>query len=179
MPVSLTLDFDAPATPVLRRLRDQFERAREASTYRRDVVARVPELRAKRQRQGAPVFDLVVAVDNPDASLDLPSEASLLVAVDPSGTSCRWVFDRQALDATFVNQMQRQWQHVIDQAQQEGSETPFRDITLLTPADRQTLLVEWNDTAQDYERERGVHEFFEAQAPARRRRPPSSSRKTR
>jgi amino acid adenylation domain-containing protein len=38
-----------------------------------------------------------------------------------------------------------------------------RDLTLVTPAERQQLLVEWNDTGTDYHAEECVHELFEAQ----------------
>ncbi|MEJ0090102.1 MAG: amino acid adenylation domain-containing protein [Limisphaerales bacterium] len=41
---------------------------------------------------------------------------------------------------------------------------PGRTVNLSTKAQRQQLLVEWNDTASDYPRDRCVHELFEEQA---------------
>ena len=38
------------------------------------------------------------------------------------------------------------------------------ELPLLTEAERQQLLVEWNDTAADYPGDRCVHQLFEAQA---------------
>ena len=38
------------------------------------------------------------------------------------------------------------------------------DVPLLTRAERNQVLVEWNDTALDYPRDRCMHELFEAQA---------------
>jgi amino acid adenylation domain-containing protein len=39
-----------------------------------------------------------------------------------------------------------------------------RDLTLVTPAERQQLLVEWNGTATNYHGSECVHELFEAQS---------------
>src|SRR5262249_34316166 len=38
------------------------------------------------------------------------------------------------------------------------------ELDLLTEAERERLLVEWNQTRRDYPDERGVHELFEQQA---------------
>ncbi len=43
-------------------------------------------------------------------------------------------------------------------------ETPVGELPLLTPAEHQRLLVQWNDTAADYPREQCVHQLFEQQA---------------
>ncbi|MGI9305337.1 MAG: condensation domain-containing protein, partial [Gammaproteobacteria bacterium] len=40
-------------------------------------------------------------------------------------------------------------------------------LNILPPAERQRLLIEFNDTATDYARDRLIHELFEAQAEAR------------
>ena len=40
---------------------------------------------------------------------------------------------------------------------------PISTLSLLTEAERQQLLVEWNDTAAEYPQDRCVHELFEAQ----------------
>ena len=37
------------------------------------------------------------------------------------------------------------------------------DLPLLTEAEKQQLLVEWNDTKTDYPKDKCIHELFEAQ----------------
>ena len=47
---------------------------------------------------------------------------------------------------------------IVDNPEQRIGELP-----LLTEAERHQLLVEWNDTAADYPRDRCIHQLFEAQ----------------
>ena len=48
-----------------------------------------------------------------------------------------------------------------------GAESTLAEIGLATPAERQQVLFEWNDTAREYPRGRCVHELFAEQARAR------------
>jgi natural product biosynthesis luciferase-like monooxygenase protein len=173
VPVSVSLDPSAPAAQALRAARDRLARVRDKATYPRDVWSRYPVLREQYEQHGAPVFDVVVAEGSAakragveeGAALrrELPPGTRLLVAIDPSGAQCQWVYDAKAIDPVYVDHMQRQLQHVIDQAL-GADDKALRDLDLLTPAGRERLLEAWNDTARDYERERGVHQFVEAQA---------------
>jgi amino acid adenylation domain-containing protein len=43
-------------------------------------------------------------------------------------------------------------------------ERRISELPLLTEAERRRLLIEWNDTARDYPKDKCVHELFEAQA---------------
>ena len=42
------------------------------------------------------------------------------------------------------------------------ADQPIGALPLLTQAERQQLLVEWNDTATDYPRDQCLHQLFEA-----------------
>jgi len=53
---------------------------------------------------------------------------------------------------------QRILEGIVDNPDRRMSELP-----LLTEAERHTLLVEWNDTATDYPRDKCIHELFEEQ----------------
>ena len=173
VPASMTLDPSASAAQALRAARDGLARVREKGTYRRDVWSRYPSLRESYRQHGAPVFDVVLAArsaaeragveDGAAPRPELPPGSRLLVAVGPSGTQCRWVYNATALDPGYIDDMQRQLQHVIDQAV-DADDTALCDLDLLSPAGRERLLDGWNDTARAYEQERGVHQFFEAQA---------------
>jgi len=163
VPAQFGLDPAEPVSQALRSLQGQLAQIKEKGTYCRDVFARYPALRDWYQQRGTPTFDLVLAEDDEEVHSELPAGSRLLVAADPSGERCRWVYDAQAIDSVYIEHMQRQLQHVIDQMV-EAEDASLHAVELLTSEVRQTLLEDWNDTTQDYEREWGIHQFVEAQA---------------
>ena len=50
------------------------------------------------------------------------------------------------------------------EALEQAPQTPIRTIDILPQDERHRLLVEWNDTAVDYPKDRLLHELFEDQA---------------
>ena len=50
------------------------------------------------------------------------------------------------------------------EALEQAPQTPMRTIDILPQDERHRLLVEWNDTAVDYPKDRLLHELFEDQA---------------
>ncbi len=72
-------------------------------------------------------------------------------------------YERSVYEREWV---ERFWKH-YEQALRSGTEEQLRavaQLTLLTEGEREQLLVEWNQTAREYPRERCVHELFEEQA---------------
>jgi non-ribosomal peptide synthetase component F len=45
----------------------------------------------------------------------------------------------------------------------EDADCPVSRLNLMSPAERNQVLVEWNDTARDYPRDRCIHDLFEEQ----------------
>ena len=50
------------------------------------------------------------------------------------------------------------------QAMPACAQVPLADLPVLSDAERQQVLVDWNATARDYAHDRCIHEFFELQA---------------
>lgn len=46
----------------------------------------------------------------------------------------------------------------------ENADCPVNRLNLMPPAERHQVLVEWNDTAKDYPRDRCIHDLFSEQA---------------
>ncbi|MFE8647276.1 AMP-binding protein, partial [Sphingomonas sp. NCPPB 2930] len=62
-----------------------------------------------------------------------------------------------------VEMMRRRFERLLHAVLADGGAQPVAALALLDPAEREQVLVRWNDTAQDYPRELCVHQRFEAQ----------------
>ncbi len=86
-----------------------------------------------------------------------------LAAFDGAALRLRVDFDRSRLDDgaawRMLGHLQTLFEAIVADPEQRVGELP-----LLTESERHQLLVEWNDTAADYPRDRCLHQLFEAQA---------------
>ncbi|MCB2250910.1 non-ribosomal peptide synthase/polyketide synthase [Pseudomonas chlororaphis] len=69
-------------------------------------------------------------------------------------------------DAATAERLLHHWQNLLRAVVGQAS-ARLDDLALLSAAQRQQLLQDWNATATAYPREQGVHQLFEAQALAR------------
>jgi amino acid adenylation domain-containing protein len=85
-----------------------------------------------------------------------------LSAVDAAGEiSISFLYNTDLFDASTIARMSGHFRALLDGMTSDPSR-PLADLQLLTEAERQQMLVEWNDTVKTYD-QRAVHELFEAQ----------------
>jgi amino acid adenylation domain-containing protein len=74
------------------------------------------------------------------------------------------VFDYNAavFDLPYVNHLAEQFQTLLDAAL-ANPETSVAELEIVSAAERQQIVVEWNNTARDYELDQPVHQLFEQQ----------------
>ncbi len=143
-----------------------FERLVEELTPTRDL-SRNPLFQASFNLQHVPGASLVldgvtvghVPLDSQAAKFDL----TLSVYESPAGLHASWNYATDLFDAATITRMARHFQRLLETIVADP-EQRIGQIPLLTKAERHQLLVEWNDTAGDYPRDRCVHQLFEAQA---------------
>ena len=139
----------------------------------------VEELRPERSTSHAPLFQVMFALDNTSAGelelagvgveeldaetgtakLDLRMEAR----ETPEGLSFSIRYSTDLFDATRIKRMLAHYRNLLEGIVAD----PARRISalpLLTVGERRQLLVEWNDTAREYPREKCLHQLFEEQA---------------
>ena len=89
----------------------------------------------------------------------------LNVIFEKTGEGLSGIFEyrKSAMSADAVERMAGHLKHLLWQIV-SGLEARIGELELLTPQERQTLLIEWNRTQTPYESDRCVHELFEAQA---------------
>jgi len=86
-----------------------------------------------------------------------------LAVFDGAVLRLRLDFDHSRIDEAAAGRMLGHLQTLFE-AIAAHPEQRVGELPLLTESERRQLLVEWNDTAADYPRDRCLHQLFEAQA---------------
>ncbi|MEH2041206.1 non-ribosomal peptide synthetase [Nostoc sp.] len=99
-----------------------------------------------------------LVVDNGTAKFDL----TLDLSETPNGI-VGWVeYNTDLFDATTIERMVGHFQTLLEGIV-NNPEQRLADLPLLTPKEEQQILVEWNDTQQEYPQETCLHQLFVAQ----------------
>ncbi|MEC5271177.1 non-ribosomal peptide synthetase [Caldifermentibacillus hisashii] len=72
------------------------------------------------------------------------------------------MFDRSKFDEDTIHRISGQLTYVLDQIAKNPNVT-ISSIQFLTEKETKQILVDWNDTAGEYPREKTIHELFEEQ----------------
>ncbi|MCA1633792.1 MAG: amino acid adenylation domain-containing protein, partial [Acidobacteria bacterium] len=100
-----------------------------------------------------------IEAKNPRANFDL----TLWMWETPTGLGGAIEYNTDLFDQTTVARMVEHFQTLLEGAVANPEERVGR-LPLLREWERRRLLVEWNDTAAPYERDRCIHELIEEQA---------------
>nr|QEO74045.1 condensation domain-containing protein [uncultured bacterium] len=139
----------------------------------------VEELQPERDLSRTPLFQVVFSLQNaPQAPLELPGVTLQLLGTDSGTSQFDWVvnmwdtedglvarltYNTDLFDAATVERLLQHFECVLDSIVANPDEH-ISALPLLTAADQQQLLVEWNHTAAEYPGERCIHDLFAAQA---------------
>ncbi|HLF26569.1 MAG TPA: amino acid adenylation domain-containing protein, partial [Anaerolineae bacterium] len=164
-------------------VRELVRRVREgvlAATAHQDVpFERVVEhLQPVRQLDRSPVFQVLLGLQNvPGAVLELPGvqvealavetgaaafDLTLLLEERAGGLRGVVEYSTDLFEATTIARLVEHFQVVLE-GMVADPEQRLAQLPLLTEAERQQVLVEWNDTAVDYPHDGCIHRLFEAQ----------------
>jgi len=130
------------------------EAARDKGTFLRDLLLREP---------GLPVGDELVERLLPvgvSVGGAVPPGALVWLELDDAAVALRWDSGRLAGDdaEAMASSLASCLEASLDDPTAEWTNLP-----LLTPAERRTVLEEWNDTAAPWDEGHCIHELFEAQ----------------
>ena len=177
---TLVLRSDLSGNP---RFRDLLARVRETAL---DAYAHqelpfeklVEELSPERDMSRNPLIQVMFALQNvPHAELTLPGlettrldldtttakfDLTLSLTEQPEGLSGVIEYATDLFDATTIARLAGHFTTLLEGTVADP-ETPIAELPLLTAAEREQLLVQWNDTAVDYPRDRCIHQLFEQQ----------------
>jgi amino acid adenylation domain-containing protein len=138
----------------------------------------VEELNLTRDLSRNPLFQVMFALQNaPLRALELPGlslspvegdsetahfDLTLQIVDTEQGLTAAFVYNTDLFEAATIARMLGNFQTLLE-AIVADPEQRLSDFPLLTEAERQQLLVEWNDTKTDNPQDLCIHQLFEAQ----------------
>ncbi len=136
----------------------------------------VKELQPERNLSQNPFFQVLLSLEPPLfthpsgwtlTQMDVETETTkfdLTLELDdrPEGLIGRFEYSTDLFDAATIARMAGHWQTLLEGIVMDPTRR-LSDLPILTEAERQLLLVEWNNTAIDYPLNLCLHELFEAQ----------------
>ncbi len=138
----------------------------------------VEELQPERDLAHTPLFQVMIVLDTPLSAIDLPGLQVRQIELTPPAPKfdlilflrqrgeelvASWEYSTARLDGESVRRMAESFVTLLQNAMVDP-EQRIADLELLTRAERQRLLVEWNDTSSNCNQEMCLHELFEVQA---------------
>jgi amino acid adenylation domain-containing protein len=166
VPLRIKVDPTWSGAQVEQAIRQQIEGTRRHRTYGRDVVARYPALRERPElHTDAPLplgLRCLPCTEEAHEPHALPGSTLTLDIAQSSG-DIRWRYDPAHFEASSIDQIDEQFR-VFCAAMLEHPEHRLADMPLISAAQQQRMLVEWNATQRDYPADACLHELFADQA---------------
>jgi len=160
VPVSLAVDFEAPASEWLAQAGARLAAARKRTSFARDVIARQPGLASL--RDGAAHFQLPwVVAQGSLAPADAAARGRELTLVVPEGAASASL-ESSVLPRAALERLARQL-GVLLEGIAAHPELPIGRVSLLASDERRRVLVDWNATQRALPGEACVHRLFEQQ----------------
>ncbi|PSB55843.1 non-ribosomal peptide synthetase, partial [Chamaesiphon polymorphus] len=138
----------------------------------------VEALKPQRSLSHSPLFQVMFVLQNaPMDDLTLPGitlsyldrdstiakfDLTLSMSETPEGLVGDWEYNTDLFDAATIDRMAGHFHNLL-LAIVSNPQQPVDELPLLTPSERQQLLVEWNQTASQYADDKCIHHLFEAQ----------------
>jgi amino acid adenylation domain-containing protein/non-ribosomal peptide synthase protein (TIGR01720 family)/FkbM family methyltransferase len=175
MPVRVQIPFDGSLSSWLQKLQDK-----QSELQKHEHIALVQIQEWSEVPYGMPLFEsvlillnypLTTALQKDNRSLGIEdlswfeqTNYPLTMQVTPGRELLLKVaYDHGRFDAPTIERILGHFQVVLEAIGTE-SETSLADVSVLTEAERQQVLLKWNDTQRDYTAHQCLHELFEEQA---------------
>jgi amino acid adenylation domain-containing protein len=174
LPVRVRIPPEQKLVPWLEELREQHIAVRDHEQTPLGHVVRWSDV-----PRGTPLFESIVVFDYARLNTRLrqqgeswlsrelrviedPAFAMVLHAYSEAELLLRMLYDRRRFDDATIERMLGHLKTLLE-GMAENLDRPLADLPILTAAERHQLLVEWNDTATDYPKDKCLHELFETQ----------------
>src|SRR6185503_13195307 len=188
---TLVLRTDLSGNPTFRELLGRVKETALAAYAHQDLPFEklVEELQPQRNLSYSPLFQVMFSLQNaPNAAPEPPAETALTLqpvgaknltakfdltlTIQGSEQSLGGVieYNSDLFDASTISRLASHFQTLVSGIAANADQR-ISDLPLLNDAELRQMLVEWNDTAAEFETDICLHESFELQASLRRRAP--------
>src|SRR3989440_4478487 len=175
---TLVMRTNLSGNPTFRELLGRVREVTIEATAHQDIPFEylVKELQPDREMGQNPLFQVLLMLE--PAVPALPSgwtlthmevdtgtskfDLSLILEDRPEGLLAHFEYSTDLFDAATIERMVGHWQTLLEGIV-ANPEQRLSELPLLTKAERQQLLVEWNATQAPYPRDLCVHQLFEIQ----------------
>ncbi|HEY9064560.1 MAG TPA: MupA/Atu3671 family FMN-dependent luciferase-like monooxygenase, partial [Burkholderiaceae bacterium] len=158
VPLRLAFDARLAVADAIAAAGRELAIVREHGTYLRDVAARQPALRASATAH----FPVRIGVADTLAAIDLLADDALVFGVEAGSGDGFFDVDPAQVAPDTLAALTEQFEALLAGFAQAPA-TPLAQLPLITAAQRQRLLVEWNDTAVPIAPLRCVNELIAEQ----------------
>ena len=177
---TLVLRTDLSGDPSFRELLRRVREVTLGAYAHRDLPFKrlVKELKPERDMSRSPLFQVMFVLQNaPMEPLKAPGltlsplemetraakfDLTLIMEEVKGELAATFECNTDLFDETTIERMLGHLRTLLEEMA-AGPEKPVSAVSLLTEAERQKLLVEWNDTWTAYPRDACIHELFEIQ----------------
>ena len=138
----------------------------------------VEELQPERVLTHTPLFQVFINMYNfKEATLELDRlsvkrlpvgesgeqfDLTFTIREDADGTHLTFGYDAELFEHSTIRRMLGHFETLLEGIVEDPARC-ISDLPLLSDAEKQQLLIEWNDTRRDYPKDQCVHELFETQ----------------
>ena len=98
----------------------------------------------------------------PQGTVSARFDLTLSMEETETGLVSYWEYNTDLFESKTIERMAAHFQNLLSAIVENPHQT-VGDLTLLSEAERQQLLVEWNDTESEYPKDRCIHALFEEQ----------------
>jgi len=178
---TLVLRTDFSGDPTFRELLGRVREVTLGAYAHQDLPFEmlVEALQPERDMSHTPLFQVMFILQNvPMQGQELPGltlsqvethtgtstfDLTLIMAEGADGLNAALEYNTDLFDAATITRMLGHFQTLLEGIAADPDRR-ISELPLLTEAERQQLLTEWNDTATDYPQDLCIHQLFEAQA---------------
>jgi amino acid adenylation domain-containing protein len=176
----LVLRNDLSGNPTFRELMNRVRKTALEAYEHQDIPFEklVEELHPDRDLSRSPLFQVMLTHQNvPRQTRQLPDltvspveinnetakfDLSLYTWEMPEGLKATLEYNTDLFNDTTISRMLGHF-HTLLQGIVANPEQRLSDLPILTEAERQQLLVDWNDSKRDYPKDKCIHELIEEQ----------------